>query len=154
MNQKRWEISGGGLGAFGLCFMVRLDKYCSFPAGSLTIMEMRKKYLPKGAPQFAHITPCHKTNINQATGGSKRPTRASSTAWRLPRQKQSKSQRLLRLKKGAEKKKKSNQDVHKSWRMVYDFVPSRLGDVFGECNVMAFSTMFTVYCLFAFHQDT
>lgn len=59
------------------------------------------------------------------------------------------------VKKGAEKEnKKSNQDVHKSWRMVYDSVPSRLGDVFGECNVMAFSTMFTVYCLFALHQDT
>ena len=60
------------------------------------------------------------------------------------------------VKKGAEteKKKKSNHDVHKSWRMVYDSVPSRLGDAFGECNVMAFSTMFTVYCLFALHQDT
>lgn len=66
----------------------------------------RCNFIPKGSSPVRTYNPLLQ-NINQATGGSKWPTRASwKTAWRLPRQKQSKSAKTSAVKKGAEKKKK------------------------------------------------
>ena len=116
----------------------------------------RCNFIPKGSsPVRTYYNPLLQ-NINQATGGSKWPTRASwKTAWRLPRQKQSKSQRLLRLKKGAEKNKKIQTKMFTragGWYMT----PCHLVLEMSLVSVMSwpFPTMFTVYCLFALHQDT